>query len=175
VTDKRATLPGQHRGVLGQEPPRGIASSVRRSERGPGWRVSRRVRMAPLLVIGALVLAVPALFTPGEGRAQTRRGAADATRSESFTREWRLRGVVLAGPARFAVLQHGSSSRQQLLRVGEVLEHGVALVSITADRVVVGVEGGTVTLHLAHGGEPVSAQRPVPRSVPPAIRNRRGR
>jgi type II secretory pathway component PulC len=107
--------------------------------------------------------------------AQTLQRGTQATGTQFVADEWRLRGVILAEPARFAVLQHGASSRLQLLRVGDVIEGGVAVASIAADRVVLDAAGRAITLRLAHGGERVSGRRPVPRRFPPAIINRHGR
>jgi type II secretory pathway component PulC len=96
------------------------------------------------------------------------------TGNQFVAEQWRLRGVVLAESARFAVLQHAGSSRQQVLRVGDAVDRGVAVASIDSDRVVLDAEGRAITLRLAHGGERVSGRRPVPRRLPTAITNRRG-
>jgi Type II secretion system protein C len=125
-----------------------------------------------LLVTGALVVAVPVVFAARDAGAQTAAREMQAMGSRFVAEEWRLRGVVLAEPARFAVLQHGASSRLQLFRVGDVVEGGVAVASITADRVVLDAQGRAITLRLAHGGDRVSGRRPVPHRWPPAIVNR---
>lgn len=92
----------------------------------------------------------------------------------SIAEQWRLRGVVLAEAARFVVLQHTASSREHLLRVGDVVERGVAVESIAADRVVLDADGRAITLRLSHGGERVPGRRPMPRRLPAATDNRRG-
>jgi len=127
-----------------------------------------------LLLIGALALGLCVVFVARDGHAQTPQRGTSPTDSHFVADEWRLRGVVLAEPAPFAVLQHAGSSRQRVLRVGDVVEQGVAVASITADRVVLDAEGRAVTLRLAHGGERVSGRRAVPRRLPSAINNRRG-
>lgn len=126
-------------------------------------------------VIGTLFLAAPAVLLPADARAQARRVPTETAGSEQVAQEWTLRGVVLSEAARFAVLQHRTSSRQQLLRVGDVLARGLALATIAPDRVVLDAEGRAVTLRLAHGGEPVARRAPVRRPLPPPIMRRRGR
>jgi cell division protein FtsL len=137
--------------------------------------MSRDGRLASLLLTGMLVVAVSVVFATRDARAQTARSGSQATSRQFVGDEWRLRGVILAEPARFAVLQHGASSRLQLLRVGDVVERGIAVVSIAADRVILDAEGRAITLRLAHGGERVSSRRPVPRRFPSPIINQRGR
>jgi hypothetical protein len=130
-------------------------------------------RLALLLLTGALAL-VPVVFAARDGQAQTSPWRATTAQAGPFVaEEWRLRGVVLSEPARFAVLQHAGSSRQHVLRVGDAVQQGVALESIAADRVVLDADGRAITLRLAHGGERVSARRPAPRPVPRPISNRR--
>jgi type II secretory pathway component PulC len=139
----------------------------------PRERAAERGRRCLVLVV-TLGVTVAAASSPADGRAQVRPPSARTAPAAAHA-AGRLRGVILAGPARFAVLERESGSRQQLLRVGEPVEHGVAVVSIAADRVVLSDEGHTVTLRLAHGGERGSALAPAPRAVPraSAIRRRR--
>ena len=96
--------------------------------------MSRHGRFASLLLTGRLVLAVPVVFAARDGRAQTPRRRTQVTANQFVAEAWRLRGSSWAAPARFAVLQHGASSRQQLFRVGDVVERGVAVASIAAGR-----------------------------------------
>jgi hypothetical protein len=137
--------------------------------------MSRDGRLASLLLTGMLVVAVSVVFATRDARAQTPRSGSQATSNQFVADEWRLRGVILVEPADFAFLQHKASSRLQLLRVGDVVERGVAVVSIAADRVILDAEGRAITLRLAHGGERVSGRRPVPRRFPSPIINQRGR
>jgi hypothetical protein len=161
--------------MLGQEPTSALPRQCAVAVADPDRVLSRHRRFGRLLLTAALVLAVPVVFAARDGRAQTPRRGTEATGTQFTAAEWQLRGVVLAAPARFAVLQHGASSRQWLLRVGDILERGVAVASITADRVVLDVEGRAIILRLAHGGDRFSGQRPLPRRVPRAIIKPRGR
>jgi type II secretory pathway component PulC len=136
---------------------------------------ARRRLITFLLVIGVSVLPVATMVGPEKVAAQTQRRAVDVTSGESVSLHWRLRGVVLTEPARIAVVQRGPNSREQLLRVGDPLEHGVAVVSIAPDRVVLDAQGDSVTLYLAHGAEQVTGRRFGPPSSLPSILNRRGR
>jgi hypothetical protein len=142
-----------------------VVSGLNREQRDVG----------PLLVVGVLAVLAAAVLPPSEARAQPGRTGTETARSESVVQQWRLRGVVLAEAGRFAMLQHRTGSRPQLVRVGDVLERGVALVTIGADRVVLDAEGREVTLRLAHGAERVSRPVPVPRTLPRSIGTRRGR
>ena len=124
--------------------------------------------------IGIAVLSVGMFFAPGVVPAQPQSPATRPPTPESLGTEWWLRGVILAESGRFAVLQHGPTSRQELVQVGDILGEGASVVSIAPDSVVLGSEGRTVTLHLAHGAD-VAAPRPPVRVVPPTVLNRRVR
>jgi hypothetical protein len=133
--------------------------------------------MRPVVVL--LILAVA--IAPEAAAGQTRRlpavappvPSASPASSPSLDDEWRLRGVILAGSIQFAVLQHGSTSPEQLVRVGDTVGSEVAVVSITADRIVLGGDGQTVTLRLAHGAEVAPLRPPNRARWAPAFPNAR--
>src|SRR5688572_26659352 len=137
--------------MLGQEPPRALPRQHQAAIACPGRLMSRPGRFVSLALTGALVVAVSVVFAAGDAHAQAPRRGTPPTSSQFLAEEWRLRGVVLAEPARVAILQHGTNSRLQFLRVGDVVERGVAVASIAADRVVLDADGRSVILRLAHG------------------------
>lgn len=128
-------------------------------------------------LIGACLVAALTVLPPTTADAQTAQGGADPR--ESIVRQWELRGVAIAGTERLAVLEHRSSGRQQVLRVGDGLAHGVSLITIGADRVVLDSDGTGVTLRLGHGGQarvvrPGALVRPRwPPSITTRMRGRR--
>jgi len=132
--------------------------------------------MRPVVVLLVLAVAIAPEAAAGQTRplpAIAQPVPSASPPSSPLDDEWRLRGVILAGSIQFAVLQHGSTSPEQLVRVGDTVGSEVAVVSITADRIVLGGDGRTVTLRLAHGAEVAPVRPPNRARWAPAFPNAR--
>lgn len=127
-------------------------------------RVCSLVSTGAVLAFGLIALA------PLEASTQT--GPQPRSRTEAGDigvagRAWELRGVVLAGERRMAVLEHRASGRERIFAIGDVLTAGVVIARISEDRVILDAEGRPVTLRLGHSAE---VRAPTGRIVPPRSR-----
>ena len=113
------------------------------------WRVCSLVSTGVVLALGLIVLAPleASTQTAPEPRSQTKAGDVDVA-----GRAWELRGVVLCGERRMAVLEYRASGRGRIFAIGDVLTAGVVVARIGEDRVILDAEGRPVTLRLGHGG-----------------------
>jgi hypothetical protein len=74
--------------------------------------------------------------------------------------EWQLRGVAIGASGPIAVLEHRASGRDEVVRVGDRLGDGLAVIAIDPERVVLEADGQDVTLRLGHGGQARGAPPP---------------
>jgi len=102
-------------------------------------------------------------------RSQPQAGVADVA-----GQGWELRGVVLAGERRMAVLAHRADGRERIFAIGDVLTAGLVIARINEDRVILDADGRPVTLRLGHGGARTAAGRMAPPRTRSAIPPRRG-
>jgi hypothetical protein len=125
------------------------------------------------LLLSAAALAAVVAAVCAEATAQTIRTAPGAMADGSLDRQWALRGVIVSGSRRAAVLEHLASGRQELVALGAAVTPSVSLVEIEGEQVVLKGEGGATTaLRLGHGGQPVVRRPPPRRFTPPAARRR---
>src|SRR3989338_3270348 len=113
------------------------------------WRVCSLVSTGVVLALGLIVLAPleASTKTAPEPRSQTKAGNVDVA-----GRAWELRGVVLCGERRMAVLEYRASGRGRIFAIGDVLTAGVVVARIGEDRVILDAEGRPVILRLRPRG-----------------------
>jgi hypothetical protein len=115
-------------------------------------------------VILVLVACAVAGGVHGASRADTARPAPAVESDPHIVRQWALRGVIVSGTGRSAVLEHLPSGRQELVRVGTAVTPNLSVIDVHADRVLLATgTGATTALRLSHGG----SGRVAPPRVPP--------
>ena len=128
------------------------------------WRLCSLVSTGVVCALGLIALA-PLEASPQTGpqpRSRTEAGDVDVA-----GHAWELRGVVLGGERRVAVLEYRASGRERIFAIGDVLTAGLVVARIGEDRVILDAGGRPVTLRLGHGG---GVRAPTGRIAPPRSR-----
>ena len=128
------------------------------------WRACSLVSTGVVLALGLIAL-VPFEASPQtwpQPRSRTEAGDGDAAGEP-----WELRGIVLGGERRMAVLEYRATGRERVFAIGDVLTAGVVVARIGEDRVILDAQGRPVTLRLGHGA---SVRVTTGRIAPPRSR-----